>query len=136
MFPKDYDVFKHFSSSKSEKPLEDGTKHTNGVVMEGSAVGMLVKLPKFQLINFLMNFFLQIACRQYMVRLSKSRKFIYAIVISAKNDDRRDCFNVPFHGDLWDNCFTFIERFFESNTDVSHDSDVASKFVWSTFELI
>ena len=97
-FPKDDNVFKLFSCSKCERTLDDGSKRMNGVVMDGSAVGILGKLPKFQRIDFQMNVIPRIADRQYIMGVSKSRRFIDAIMISEKNADCAGYFNVSLHG--------------------------------------
>ena len=100
-FPNDEDSYDLFSSSKCERTLRDGTKRMAGAAMDGSAVGILGKLPNFKQIIHQINIVLCIGNPQYVMRTSKSRRSIECILVSAPNCDNFGCFVVPLMKGLW-----------------------------------
>lgn len=67
--------------------MEAGSKQMDCAVMDGSAVVILGKLPNFARINRNMNHVPRMSERQYIIRASKSRKFIEILLISLNTDD-------------------------------------------------
>ena len=65
-FPKERGIFDLFSCSKCERTLEDGSKRMDGVLMDGSAIGIIGKLSNFKHVTHLMNVVPRISDRQHV----------------------------------------------------------------------
>lgn len=135
-FPKDQDVFELFSCATCERTMKDGSKRIDGVVMDGSAVGILGKLPNFQRVTHQINAVSRIADREYIMRTSTSRRFIDSIMVCAKNYDVCGLFNVPFKNGLWIRRQELVERFFNSIPCEPDEFKSVSRFLRSAFEHI
>ena len=72
-FPNVEDTFDFFTCLKCESRTTDGTKVMDGVVMDGSAVGILRNLPRFERFTRLAEPATRSADKQYITRNEKSR---------------------------------------------------------------
>ena len=135
-FPRDQDIFELFSCSKCEQNVGNGFKRMDGVVMDGSAVGILGKLPPFERQVRIMKPTARISDRQYLIRVPKHRKFVDVLPTSAKNVDRSGSFYVPLRQGLWDNRDELARTFFDEIENDANDTRPVSKFITAAFELV
>ena len=132
-FPSEQDLSRLFSCSTCEKELPSGERVMDGVVMDGTAVGILDKLPQFQRdINLILPV-PRVPDRQYIMRTAKYRAFIESVLLSARHANDDGVFSVPLKTKLWKSKEELISRFFFLPSINDEALPVAS-FMVSAFE--
>ena len=125
-----------FTYTKCERLMEDRSKRIGGVVIDGSAVSILGKLPNFHRITHQMNPVSRVADRQYIMRVAKSRKFIESIMSSVKKPNCHGYFDILLKGGLWYKRHELVQKFFNSSVNELYEFGSVSRFVRCTFEHV
>ncbi len=83
-----------FSCRNCERNSSNGGRTLDGVVMNGTAMGILGKLPKFERRSREMNPVKPVAKRQYFMCNAKFRHFVDAILVASSTSRNRSEFPV------------------------------------------
>ena len=135
-FPKDDHMFELFSCTRSEELLPDSTKRMSGVLMEGSAIGILGNLLNFERNASQVRAVHFVPDRQYIMRTSKSRQFVYLIMISERQANERGNLDVRLEKKLSYVPDALRSRFFNSTDDDSSESRAISEYIAALFLLV
>ncbi len=100
-FLQENDMDKLFSCENCEKKLPNGDIILDGIVTDGTAEGILGKLPEFERITCEIDPVRQVPDRQYIMRNAKYRNFVDAILIAARVNQMRLLFQVLLRPTLW-----------------------------------
>ena len=133
-FPQDDHVFALFSCKKCERTLSTGEKCMDAVVMDGSAVGILGRLPEFKRLTSVVKSVPRVSDRQYVMATPKSRMFVDSVLVSAKRAGVDGKFDVPLKQSLWEKRIELLNRFFVPGVGQIHESRFVSEFIRAAFE--
>lgn len=106
-----------------------------GVVMDGSAVGILGSLPRFERLVSLVEPVTRSADKQYIMKNAKSRKFVECMMMRGRKCCRRGNFEVYLTSSLWLNTACLMNRFLCWSQSEMQEAKVISQFITSSFEL-
>jgi len=134
-FPHDDDLYALFSCPKCERDTESASRDLGAVVMDGTALGILGTLPKFNRETRLVSAVARVPDRQYIMRKPKSRSFVDAILTSAKGAGGMEYFNVPLKIGLWRKKEELVSRIFEYGGGINDEAFVVGKFMNACFCL-
>jgi len=134
-FPHDDDLYSLFSCSKCERDPESGTRDLAAVVMDGTALGILGSLPKFNRETRSVSAVSRVPDKQYIMRKPKARSFVDAILTSAKGADGLDAFNVPLKIGLWKKKAELVSIVFNYGGGINHEAFVVGKFMNTCFAI-
>ena len=89
-FPRNENLFELFSCSTCETRDSDGKRVLKGVVMDGTALGILGTLPNFSRHTKVVMPLKGVPNEQYIIRDAKLRGFAESILVSAKYSGEKD----------------------------------------------
>lgn len=134
-FPDD-DLNALFTCTKCERTWPDGTKQMDGIVMDGTAAGILEELPKFVRVQRSIPSISSVAEVQYLMPTPMLRAFIDAIFRAAPSARDETTFAVRLKPYLWEKVNELRDRFFKASYTDTAESDAAGVFLDACFELM
>ena len=93
-FPNNEDLSDLFSCSICTLQEENGYQRMEAVVLDGTALGILVCLPSFQRITCTVPIAKRITVERYITKTLKKRLFVGSIFVSSKTKNESDEFTV------------------------------------------
>lgn len=132
-FPKDEDLYSLFSCTKCERDPSSGTRELDAVVMDGTALGILGSLPKFNRQTRTVKAAPRMPDKQYIMRKPKLRGFVDAVLTSAKAGDGLDDFNVALKLPLWRKKDELLSLLFDYSAGIQSPSFLIAKFMNAGF---
>ncbi len=112
-FPREEDIHMLFSRKNCERESSTGERMLDAVVMEGTAMGILGRLPEFERRTCEIEPVKNVTKRQYIMRNAKHRQFVDVILASALKIQNRMMFQAPLKPTLWRNHVELKRKFFE-----------------------
>ena len=131
----DHELACIFSCSICERTLSTGEKEINGVVMDGTAVGILGALPKFQRVKHEIPSVNGISAYQYLMKTPIFRAFVDQMFCSGYSSLGEPSINVTLNSKLWRNMYKLVNEFFSSVGTVSSETITAARYIGSFIRL-
>ena len=134
-FPNQSDLNDLFSCKTWERVSSDGRKRFDGIVMDGTAMGILGNLPNFVRIKSHFPRVPNISNRQYIMRTPRLRHLVDSIMVSAKLSSGLTTFEFPLNKSLWDKKEYLLNQFFNNSIGVEHENFYVARFLRSIVSL-
>jgi len=128
-FPREEDLHQLFSCATCEKETLDGQKRMDGIVMDGTALGILGTLPNFNRAINVVEAVQRVPKRQYIMPTPIYRGFVDSILSSAMRAHGAVAFTVDLKKALWDKRNTLIPLFFTETDNTNDETYVVRKFI-------
>lgn len=134
-FPRDEDLAQLFSCSVCETNDVSGEKYLGGIVMDGTALGILGALPNFSRHEKRVCPVPKIADRQYLMRSPKLRAFVEAVLKSAKSAGNTTVFYVKMKDSLLRKKDELISRLFSSSGGENDEAYLPSLLLIACYRI-
>ena len=125
-FSKEENLFELFSCTDCEKRDSDGNYYLDGIVMDGTALGILGTLPNFVRHSEVVHSVPRIPDRQYLIRDPKIRSFIDKVLVAARSSNEDGIFSVSLKLALWRKRESLIERLFSFSAGENDEAYLAA----------
>ena len=119
-FLKSQDLCELFSCKNCEVTLPNGETRFDGVVMDGTTVGILGNLPSFQRDKRTLLPVGSVADHQYVIRSPKIRQIIDSVMVAAQHANGRQEFSVQLKPTLWKQRDEILPKVFGFSVEISH----------------
>ena len=134
-FPRDEHLFALFSCSVSETNNSARVKTLNGVVTDGTALGILGTLTKFSRHTKIAKPVSGVPDKQYLMREPKLRGFVDAALLSAKSVGEKQNFTVHLKQSLRRNQTTLVSRLLSIGDVKLDEANTARRFLTSFLRI-
>ena len=132
-FPNESYLNDLFSSMKCERIASDRKKRFDGIVMDGTAMGILGKLPEFVRVKSRFSRVQNLSNKQYIIRTPRLREFVDSILTSAKQSFGVTDFKVVLKNSLWDRREELSNQFFNDVLEITSEVFVGARFLKAIF---
>ena len=120
---------------KCEYNASDGTRTHDAVVMDGTALGILGKLPTFKRHRKVVSAMHRISDKQFLMRNPRLCGFLHAIYRSTKRTSMDNTFNVSVKESLWRKRHEIASLLLDSALTETHEACLVAKFVKYIFQI-
>ena len=124
-----------FTCSDCETTDYDNNRILSGVVMDGTALGILGTLPQFVRPIKECTAVPRVPDRQYLIRKAKLRAFIDTVLVSAKSPSENNHFVVLCRGSIWSKRNYIMNRLFGMAVAESDEAYLASSLLKECFSI-
>lgn len=134
-FTREGDLFELFSCPDCEKRDADGNRYFDGIVMDGTALGILRTLPNFIRQAEIVSAVTRVPDRQYLIREPKIRSFIDSLLVAAKSSNEDGLFSVSLKLSLWQKRHSLIERLLTNSVEQTDETSLAGCLLTACFRV-